>query len=55
MSANDAAGMPGDEVTINLSVKNNPGVIGFIIRFDYDENLLELVSKGAGEAFANKS
>ncbi|MDR0984860.1 MAG: hypothetical protein LBL93_07690 [Ruminococcus sp.] len=55
ISANDSAGMPGDEVDVVLSVKNNPGIVGFLIRFDYDENLLELVSKGAGSGFSAKS
>ncbi len=32
----------GDTVTVNVSVKNNPGIIAMLLQIDYDSSVLEL-------------
>lgn len=40
----------GDEIVVRFSMKNNPGLVGMLIWFDYDKNALEIVKgKAAGD------
>ncbi|MBR0146170.1 MAG: leucine-rich repeat protein [Eubacterium sp.] len=41
---------PGDTVSVNVYVKNNPGILGATLRFDVDEGL-SIVDATNGEAF----
>ena len=45
----DTSGRPGDEVTVNIEMKNSPGVAGIIINviFDNDKLTLEQIEYGA--------
>lgn len=40
----DGEGAPGEEVTLTLSVKNNPGIIAAGLELVYDRGMLELVN-----------
>lgn len=40
----------GDEITVNFNFKNNPGMVGMLIWFEYDRKALDIVSmKATGE------
>ena len=41
---------PGAAATVNISVANNPGIMGMVLKVDYDE-ALTLTGAEAGEAF----
>lgn len=34
---------PGDEFTVDVNIKNNPGIAGLVISLDYDDDVYELV------------
>ena len=38
----EVSGYAGDEVTVNISVKNNPGICAAKVTISYDGNTLEL-------------
>ena len=38
----DASGAPGDSVTVTVSIRNNPGIIGAALRVGYDADKVEL-------------
>lgn len=40
----EAAAKPGDEVTINISIANNPGIMSMAFSVTYDQNNLEFLS-----------
>lgn len=45
----------GDTFTVDVSIKNNSGIIGLRAHLEYDADVLELVSIVAGEKFADTS
>ena len=44
VSVSNASGKAGDEVTVNVNLTENPGVIAMNLNVNYDPNQLELVS-----------
>ena len=40
----DVTGNPGDTVTVKVSTRNNPGIIGLLLKVSYDTNVLELTN-----------
>ncbi len=44
-------GKAGETVAVAINVKNNPGVVGNILRFSYNSDVLEFVSAGEGADF----
>ena len=44
----DASAAPGEEVTLTVSTENNPGIVGFMLKPEYDENVLEWVGVTEG-------
>jgi len=44
--------MAGKEVTLTLSIKNNPGVAGLAVSLKYDENVLTLKDSENGDLFS---
>jgi len=44
--------MAGKEVTLTLSIKNNPGIAGMTVSFRYDENVLTLKDSKNGGLFS---
>lgn len=42
----------GDTVTVTVSVKNNPGILGMLLSLEYDESVLTLVGTANGDATA---
>ena len=52
LSVTNASGAPGEEnVTVNISIANNPGFSSFAITFDYDSDALEITNKTQGSDF----
>ena len=51
----DASAKAGETFTVDVSVKNNSGIVGLRVYVGYDTNVLELVSATAGESFADTS
>lgn len=45
---------PGSTVTVNVSIENNPGILGATLKIDYDEGLV-LTGAKAGEALSGLS
>ena len=45
----------GDTFTVDISIKNNSGIVGLRTYIGYDANVLELVSAAAGDDFADTS
>lgn len=45
--ADNVAGKPGDEVTLYFRLKDNPGMIAMMFRFEYDKNAMSIVSCSA--------
>lgn len=43
--------LPGEEVSVDVFVQNNPGILGLTLEFEYDEGLT-LTDAVAGEAFS---
>ena len=51
MSVSNESGNAGDEVTVVLDLKNNPGFVGVDIHLQYDSNVLEVVNTSSGKDF----
>ena len=51
MTASNESGKPGDEITVTVNLKNNPGFAGLDIHLQYDSNALEIVKTGTGKDF----
>lgn len=52
ITAQGVTAQPGDEVTVVFSIANNPGCVGFVFGYTYDQNALTLVDgseKAVGE------
>lgn len=47
----NVSGKAGETVKVSINVKNNPGVIGNILRFSYNSDVLEYVGGGEGADF----
>ena len=54
LSIDSVVASPGDQVTVNVRIMNNPGVLGATFIFSYDEKLT-LKEAVAGEAFRSLS
>ena len=39
----DLEGKPGDEITVDVELKNNPGITSITASYEYDQNALELI------------
>jgi len=50
--ASKVTAVAGDTVTVTVSVKNNPGILGMLLSIQYDESALTLVSTANGDATA---
>lgn len=51
MAASNESGNPGDEVTVVVTLSNNPGFAGVDLRLQYDSNVLEVVKTSSGKDF----
>lgn len=47
----NVAGKPGETVTVNLNVVNNPGFVVFILNLQYDADILEFIGSDYGDDF----
>lgn len=43
LTADSVTANAGDEVTVTFSISDNPGMVAFVFRFQYDSNALEIV------------
>ena len=48
IQAMNAKGNVGDEVEVVFNVTDNPGLVGYIFNFQYDENAMEIVNARVG-------
>ena len=48
-----AYGDPGEYITVEVDIKDNPGVLGMILQVEYDEEAMTLVGAENGEAVEN--
>ena len=53
-TVDSVAGKPGDTVDVNVSIINNPGILGAVLTLNYDEGLI-LKNATAGTAFSTLS
>ncbi len=53
--ADCVSGNNGDEVVVNFSMQNNPGMCAMIFEFTYDSNALEMIESAAAGEFAEKA
>ena len=53
-TVDSVAGKPGDTVDVNVSIINNPGILGAVLTLNYDEGLI-LQNATAGTAFSTLS
>lgn len=44
-------GYAGETVTVNVSIMNNPGMVGWNVQVSFDETAIELLGLAAGDAF----
>ena len=44
-------GYAGDTVSVTVQMANNPGLAGWVVKVDFDESALELLSYAAGDTF----
>lgn len=44
---------PGKEVEVNVSIKDNPGILGAVLTISYDDQKMELVKVENGDAFSS--
>lgn len=44
-----ASGKAGDQVTVDITIGNNPGIVGMLLTVEYDTNALELLSASEGD------
>ena len=44
---------PGDTVRLKVRIDNNPGIVAFVIRMHYDQNIMKIVNAGAGKALGD--
>ncbi len=51
MIVSNESGNAGDEVTVGIDLKNNPGFVGVDIHLQYDSNVLEVVKTSSGKDF----
>ena len=40
---------PGDVVTLNFNITDNPGLVGYVFNFQYVKNALEIVDARVGD------
>lgn len=48
-----AYGDPGEYVTVEIDIKDNPGILGMILQIEYDEEAMTLVGAENGAAIEN--
>ena len=53
ISIGNITAKPGDSVTVPISIKNNPGILGMILSVYFDEESLAIESIESGEAFSS--
>ena len=51
ITADRVGGYAGETVTMNVTIVNNPGMVGWNVTAAFDESAIELLSLAAGDAF----
>lgn len=51
ITADAVGGYAGETVTVNVTIMNNPGMVGWNVQAAFDESVFELLSSAAGDAF----
>lgn len=50
ISVSNVSAEPGETVTADISIKNNPGILGMTLKVTFDEDILSLTSVVSGDA-----
>ena len=53
LTADSVTAKQGDEVTVSFNIADNPGMVAFVLRFQYDCNALEIVDAEVGDDCAD--
>lgn len=53
LTADSVTAKQGDEVTVSFNIADNPGMVAFVLRFQYDCNALEIVNAEVGSDCAS--
>ena len=53
LTADSVTAKQGDEVTVSFRIADNPGMVAFVLRFQYDCNALEIVNAEVGDDCAD--
>ena len=48
LTADSLTAQPGETVTMRIQIADNPGMVAFVLRLDYDSNALEIVDATVG-------
>lgn len=48
LTADSLTAQPGETVTMRIQITENPGMVAFVLRLDYDSNALEIVDAAVG-------
>lgn len=52
ISVSNISADPGETVTADISIKNNPGILGMTLKVTFDEDILTLTSVTSGDAMS---
>lgn len=55
ITVEDSSAVPGKTVAVNITIKNNPGILAMTLKLTYDETIATLVSVENGEAMSDMS
>ena len=55
LKVNDAEITSGNTVEVNVSLENNPGIMGMMISFEYDEKAMKIVKVLNGDVLTDKN
>lgn len=48
LTADSSTAQPGETVTMRIQIAENPGMVAFVLRLEYDSNALEIVDAAVG-------
>ena len=55
LSAENISVKPGDTARMNIRIDNNPGIVAFVVRVHYDENIVTIKKAAAGSDLGKRA
>lgn len=55
LSAESISVKPGDTARLNIRIDNNPGIVAFVVRVHYDENIITINKAAAGDELGRRA